>query len=104
VDHLIPVARGGTSDESNLWLSCRRCNEFKAAQVEARDPDTAATVPLFNPRSQVWAEHFTWSPDGTEIVGRTPVGRATVIALQVNHPDIVAARRLWMDVGWHPPH
>jgi len=37
------------------------------------------------------------------IEGRTAVGRATVTALNMNHPDIVAARRLWIEVGWHPP-
>jgi 5-methylcytosine-specific restriction endonuclease McrA len=23
--------------------------------------------------------------------------------LQLNNPDIVAARALWIEVGWHPP-
>jgi len=41
--------------------------------------------------------------DGTLIRGKTPVGRATVIALQMNHPDMIEARRLWVMAGWHPP-
>jgi hypothetical protein len=41
--------------------------------------------------------------DGSKIVGLTPVGRATAIALNLNHPLIVEARRLWSAVGWHPP-
>jgi hypothetical protein len=40
---------------------------------------------------------------GALIEGITEVGRATVAALNMNHPDIVATRRLWLDVGWHPP-
>jgi hypothetical protein len=37
------------------------------------------------------------------IRGKTPQGRATVVALQMKHQDIVAARRLWVIAGWHPP-
>src|SRR5438067_79744 len=80
VEHLQPVALGGSSSEDNLWLSCRRCNEFKGVQVEALDPETGLVVPLFNPRRQVWREHFSWSNTGTHIQGVTPSGRATVDA------------------------
>ncbi len=103
VEHIIPISRGGSSDEDNLWLSCRRCNEYKGTQVEAIDPETGLTVPLFNPRQQSWNEHFTWSGDGTVIIGLTPCGRTTVAALKLNNADIVAARQLWVAVGWHPP-
>jgi hypothetical protein len=58
---------------------------------------------LFNPRRQLWREHFVWSGDGTQIIGLTACGRATVLALKMNNDDIVAARRLWVSVGWHPP-
>ncbi len=103
VEHIIPVARGGSSDEENLWLSCRPCNQYKGARVEALDPETGALVALFNPRRQVWEAHFTWSGNGALIIGLTACGRATVVALKLNHPDIVAARLLWISVGWHPP-
>ena len=103
VDHLIRKALGGTDDAQNLWLACRRCNEAKAAQVDAIDPDSASRVPLFSPRSQKWQEHFAWSGDGIRIIGLSAVGRATVAALQMNHPDMVGARQLWVAAGWHPP-
>jgi hypothetical protein len=103
VEHIIPLSREGNSDEANLWLACAWCNSFKGAQDRARDPQTDETVPLFNPRTQVWRDHFRWSDDGTEIVGLTSVGRATVIALQMNNAYIVAARRQWSVAGWHPP-
>jgi len=103
VEHIIPVARGGLSDEQNLWLSCRRCNEYKGTQINATDTDTGQQVSLFNPRQQSWREHFAWSGDGTRIIGLTPCGRVTVLALKLNNDDIVSARRLWVSVGWHPP-
>jgi hypothetical protein len=103
IDHITPEAAGGLPVWENLCLACHSCNEFKGAQVEAQDPLTGEHVPLFHPRRQQWGEHFRWSEDGSEIVGLTPVGRATVTALNMNHPDIVEARRRWARVGWHPP-
>lgn len=64
---------------------------------------TLVRVPLFHPRNQQWATHFNWSQDGSEIIGRTAIGRATIAALKMNHLEIVEARRRWASVGWHPP-
>lgn len=60
-------------------------------------------APLFNPRNQVWAEHFARLDDGALIVGITACGRATLAALRMNEVDVVTTRRLWIAVGWHPP-
>ena len=103
VEHLIPTARGGTTELHNLWLSCRRCNQCKRVLTEASDPETDQLVPLFDPRRQSRREHFVWSSNGTQIIGLTSTGRATIHALQMNHPDVVVARQLWVQVGWHPP-
>jgi hypothetical protein len=76
--------------------------------ITAVDPETKETVSLFNPRSQVWTEHFIWSADGLRIVGLTAIGRATCQRLDLNdefHDDgfIQKSRALWVGVGWHPP-
>src|SRR6266545_7763235 len=91
LEHLVPLASGGQTIEDNLWLSCRRCNEFKGAQTTAIDPVTLEQFGLFNPRRQIWSEHFRWNDEGTEILGLTPTGRATVVALRLNHPVVVTA-------------
>jgi hypothetical protein len=103
IEHLVPEARGGPTRRSNLWAACRQCNALKGDRVEAHDPETGASVPLFDPRRQVWAEHFAWVDAGTRIGGRTPIGRATVAALTLNRPLLVRARRRWIVAGWHPP-
>jgi 5-methylcytosine-specific restriction endonuclease McrA len=103
IEHLIAVAIGGTDDEENLWLSCRRCNGFKGILMQAIDPLSGQLANLFNPRSQQWSKHFRWSEDGTQIVGLTQGGRATVEALKLNNPEITVTRRLWVSVGWWPP-
>ncbi len=103
IEHIIPTAKGGSNSLDNLWLACRPCNEHKGIQTHATDPITNEHVPLYNPRIQLWHEHFAWSDDTTEMVGLTPIGRATIIALQLNRPLLIKARRRWKVVGWHPP-
>ncbi len=103
IDHIIPEAAGGTSDEENLWLACRTCNEFKGTQTHARDPVTRRRVRLFSPRKQKWKRHFKWSVDGIRIIGKTSCGRATVVALQMNNNIAIRARRKWVEASWHPP-
>lgn len=103
IEHLTPLAAGGLTVRENLWLSCRPCNELKGAQTHGEDPDSHERVSLYNPREHRWDAHFRWSEDGTSIIGKTPTGRATVVALQLNRPLLVSARRRWVLVGWHPP-
>jgi 5-methylcytosine-specific restriction endonuclease McrA len=67
IDHIIPLSLGGSSERANLAASCYRCNEFKGAKTQGIDPQTGETVTLFHPRQLVWAEHFTWSEEGTQI-------------------------------------
>lgn len=104
IDHIIPEAAGGQTARDNLWLACERCNRCKGDRTAGMDPVTGHHERFFNPRTQVWHEHFTWDQDGTQIVGLTPIGRAIVVALRLNHPLALIARQLWVGVGWHPPH
>jgi hypothetical protein len=103
IDHIEPQARGGTTHYDNLCLACAPCNGFKLDRTAAVDAETGLTVPLFNPRTQRWHEHFMWSDDGTRIIGVTPCGRATVSVLKMNRPLVTAARALWVSTGLYPP-
>ncbi len=104
IEHLIPLARGGTDDEANLWLACPICNGHKSDKTYAVDPATGVTVALFNPRTQSWWDHFAWADDGIQILGKTPVGRATVAALHLSDdPDALVVRGYWVLAGWYPP-
>jgi hypothetical protein len=103
IDHIVPESAGGPTIRENLWLVCTRCNQFKGDRIDALDPRTGKNVPLFNPRTQAWLEHFGWSEDGTEIVGRIDCGRAKVEALRLNRELAILARRRWVSVGCHPP-
>jgi hypothetical protein len=103
VDHVVPQVQGGPTTFDNLCFACRRCNEYKGSATTAHDPLMGEIVPLFHPRTQTWSEHFTWDASGTHLVGLTAIGRATVVALNMNNAVIIDARRRWVSVGWHPP-
>lgn len=103
IEHIIPVSLGGETEEDNLWLACSFCNAYKGNRIAARDPLSGETVPLFNPRRHLWAEHFAWTSSGDRIVGLTRTGRATVVALSLNRPGLLLTRQAWITVGWHPP-
>jgi hypothetical protein len=103
IDHIIPVAAGGTATLENLCLACASCNTYKRDFLTGIDPLSDNEILLFNPRTQQWQEHFFWSEDGIFVGGKTSVGRATVERLRMNREVIVRARRKWMESGWHPP-
>jgi hypothetical protein len=100
VDHVVPVAAQGKTEAENLALACVSCSLHKAAKQVANDPDTGEDVPLFNPRRQYWSEHFRW--EGVRIVGLSPTGRATVVALRMNRPGILSIREEEILLGRHP--
>ncbi len=104
IEHIIPISKGGNNDESNLWLACPLCNRYKSDKTIGIDLETRETVKLFNPRNQVWSEHFCWTEDGLRIVGKTPTGRATAAVLHLSDdPDALEVRSYWVLAGWHPP-
>lgn len=104
IEHMIPLSKNGSNDESNLWLACPICNGHKSDKIAAIDPKTQKSVSLFNPRFQTWSEHFRWIEDGLKIQGITATGRATVSALRLaDDPDALVVRSFWIQVGWHPP-
>lgn len=103
VDHIEPLASGGSDDVLNLCHACPRCNGFKWNKTQAVDPITGEAVPLYNPRKQSWSEHFTWAEDQATIIGKTACGRATVEALRMNRPDRVKFRQLLVSLGSYPP-
>lgn len=95
VEHVVPRARGGGDDPSNLALARRACNLFKSDFEAGFDEESQAEAPLFNPRRDVWEQHFRVDAESGSIAGLTPAGRATVVRLRLNRPRHVNARRRW---------
>ncbi len=103
VDHIVPLKKGGSNEVKNLAQACHGCNWHKADRTEAEDPVTKLMTPLFNPRQQKWSEHFAWNKDLTHVIGLTPIGRATVEALQLNRENLLSYREAIYVLGEHPP-
>jgi HNH endonuclease len=70
VDHVIALKHGGQTESGNLAYACWRCNRHKGTDLGSFDPETGEFVFLFNPRLQVWSEHF--AVEDYHIVGLTP--------------------------------
>ncbi|WP_414516324.1 HNH endonuclease [Nostoc sp. PCC 9305] len=103
-EHIIPLSVEGKTVFENLCLACPSCNRYKATRQTAIDPNTQNEVKLFNPQQQLWADHFTWSEDATEIVGLTTIGRATISTLKMNRLQLTRVRKMWVEMCEHPPN
>jgi 5-methylcytosine-specific restriction endonuclease McrA len=101
IDHVLPKSKGGPTELTNLALACVSCSLRKAARTAAIDPLSRTQTTLFNPRQQNWSDHFQWR--GEYLLAHTPTGRATIEALQLNRPLILAIRREEIAHRRHPP-
>jgi hypothetical protein len=94
-DHIIAKQHGGATTLENLALACLQCNHCKGPNVASVDRETNRVVPLFNPRTNRWSEHFR--ADGGRITPLTSVGRATAALLEFNRTEREETRQnLWL--------
>lgn len=100
IDHIIPIKHGGKNNPDNLALSCLSCNRHKGSDFATIDPNTGEIIPLFNPRRQVWTEHF-FLREGI-IEGLTQIGQGTARLLQFNTAKRILQRQLLIDQAQYP--
>jgi hypothetical protein len=101
IEHIIPLCKGGATELANLALACPSCNLHKADRTTAIDPQSGDPAPLFNPAQQRWSDHFCFS--GHRVEGLTQVGRATVVALDLNNSRRQRIRAAEQKLGLHTP-
>jgi hypothetical protein len=97
--HIIPTSRGGSEEENNLALSCRSCNLYKSDSILVFDEETQSEIRLFNPRQDIWKEHFVIEKTTGEIKALTAMARATISRLRINNQAQIAARLQWLKLG-----
>jgi HNH endonuclease len=100
IDHIVAEQHGGQAVSENLAIACLRCNKKKGPNIAGVDSETRELVRLFHPRRDAWTDHFGWHE--AVLVGFTPVGRATIAVLDMNHPSAVAVREELMGEGVFP--
>ena len=98
MDHIIAQKHGGQTISKNLAFSCSLCNKYKGSDIASIDPQTGSITPLFNPRRDIWDNHFEWQASGY-IYPLTPKGRATARLLQFNRFDRIEERKLLILLG-----
>lgn len=99
LDHIISEKHRGPTSAENLALSCERCNSHKGPNIAGYLH--GKHVPLFNPRLDVWSDHFEWNH--AVLVGKTPVGQVTIDVLAINLPYRIALRAALIAEGVFPP-
>lgn len=101
IDHFIPLSEGGTDDLENLVLACRACNSYKAFHQIGLLEDES-DIRLFNPRKDIWNEHFWFNVETLEIEGLTEIGSGTINRLKMNNSKQIESRNIWVEFGVYP--
>jgi hypothetical protein len=101
MDHITARKHRDPTRAGNLCLACFACNKHNGPNIAGVDPRTKKIEPLFNPRRHSWHRHFRW--DGTVLIGLTPIGRTTIVVLEINLDYRVAFRQLHVEEGAFPP-
>ena len=87
--------------DDNLAYACAHCNLHKGPNIAGLDPTTGDLTRLFHPRTDDWGTHFEWSAH--LLVGRTPIGRTTVVVLAMNDAAHRVVRAALLAEGVFPP-
>jgi HNH endonuclease len=101
LEHIIPSSRGGLFNLDNIAWACPTCNLRKSNRVQGLDSESRTMVSLFDPCLQRWWDHF--EIDGYYIKGKTPIGRATILLLDLNQAARIRIRQAEEVFGMFPP-
>jgi hypothetical protein len=97
IDHIIAEKHAGKTESLNLALACYYCNNYKGPNIAGFDQTIQQIVRLFNPRVDVWSDHFHWQ--GAVLTGKTPIARVTLHVLNINRPDSMLLRECLIHEG-----
>jgi HNH endonuclease len=101
VDHIIAEKHGGATDSDNLAYACTFCNRAKGTDVGSIAPGTGEFTRFYNPRVDLWSDHFRLG--GVIIEPVTPIGAATARILGFNARERILERQTLQEIGRYPP-
>jgi hypothetical protein len=103
IDHIIAEKHGGATEADNLCWSCYLCNGYKGSDIGSIDWNYSERLtPLFNPRTQMWEEHFRFDLATGLFEALSPEGRVTIFLLRLNSDEQVKTRQLLLTSKRYP--
>ena len=100
VDHIISLKHDGQAEPDNLAYACAFCNRSKGSDVGSVLLPSRQFTRFFNPRTDLWADHFRLS--AATIVPVASIGRATARILGFNGDDRILERQTLIAMGRYP--
>ncbi|MBM4298344.1 MAG: HNH endonuclease [Deltaproteobacteria bacterium] len=100
VDHIISEKHGGQTEADNLAYACVFCNRSKGSDVGSVIRASGVFVRFFNPRTDLWAEHFIL--DGVSFVALSDVGEVSIRILGLNNSERIFERQILQIGGRFP--
>lgn len=92
VDHIISEKHGGPTNAENLAYACFVCNHKKGSDIGSILWRSKTLVRLFNPRTDLWNEHFLLKEFRLEPI--SDVGEVTARLLGLNEVERVIERQV----------
>lgn len=98
IDHVISLKHRGRTEFENLALACQPCNRNKGSDLGSLVETTKVLTRFFNPRTDVWSEHFRADSNG-EIEALTEIGEVTIFIFGFNVPEQISERKGLIELG-----
>ena len=103
IDHIRSLKHGGETVFENLAFACPHCNQNKGSDIATfLDADNERTVRFFNPRKDIWQNHF--AIEKGEILPKTTIAEATIRILDVNQAERLIFRQALISAGFYPAY
>jgi HNH endonuclease len=96
IDHVHPLAAGGSDEIENLVYACTACNRFKGEY--APPPDAPESLRLLHPRRDDTSAHISATAQG-RLLGLTPRGWFHIQRLHLNRAQLIELRHLHLLLG-----
>lgn len=100
LEHIFPLSHGGNSEFENLASACQFCNLHKGTNIASIDFETGSLTALFNPRTQLWTEHFRF--EGAILSPLTAEARVTARILRLNDVERIEERQALLEAELYP--
>lgn len=100
IEHIISQQHGGSDNLNNLAYACSHCNWKKGPNISTVLSENGPIIPLYNPRTSNWADHFALQ--GGVIQYKTSIGEGTIRLLEFNAIERILERIELIEAGIYP--